>query len=516
MVAPPETKHLKLEVSNFGPIAEASVELRPMTVFVGPSNTGKSYLATLIYALHQFFGAYSGLEIVEGATTSSFFRRPRMMIPVFEMELSVDDVDILASWAENERLRVESTHGSSASSSESNLPVEISNMVRLALSSVASLSSYFDEEISRCFGVVKSDSLVRYSDNDEMAHSVFGTISNELDDGSAYKYEIGATTEGANIKAFVPYSGLVRLAKSLHTSWFRLDPFDSGDLRERRARAHLAVLTGVAMAHSVGSIGQPAHYLTADRAGVMHTHRALVLSLVSNASRALARDESSLPTFSGVYGDFLEKLVALSSPTGGAGSSDHPVALGIERDVLHGTIRVENNPVGFPLFLYRPDGWNRDIPLMNVSSMVSELAPVVLYLRHVVQPGDTLIIEEPESHLHPGAQVEFTRLLAAAVKAGIRIIITTHSEWVLEELANLVRMSELSPERREGLEAADFALTTDEVGAWFFDPGGEDGGSVVREIPLDVDSGTFPSGFGLVTADLYNRWVEITSRVENG
>ena len=43
--------HLELTVSNIGPIAEASVELRPLSVFVGPSNTGKSYLATLIYAL---------------------------------------------------------------------------------------------------------------------------------------------------------------------------------------------------------------------------------------------------------------------------------------------------------------------------------------------------------------------------------------------------------------------------------------------------------------------------------
>jgi len=40
--------------------------------------------------------------------------------------------------------------------------------------------------------------------------------------------------------------------------------------------------------------------------------------------------------------------------------------------------------------------------------------------------------------------VELTRLLAAAVKAGIRIIITTHSEWILEELANLMVMSILS------------------------------------------------------------------------
>ncbi len=50
-----EQGSLEVEVSNFGPIVEAKIDLRPLTVFVGPSNTGKSYLAKLIYALHRFF-----------------------------------------------------------------------------------------------------------------------------------------------------------------------------------------------------------------------------------------------------------------------------------------------------------------------------------------------------------------------------------------------------------------------------------------------------------------------------
>ena len=51
----PSTGRLELEVANFGPIVDANIDLRPLTVFVGPSNTGKSYLAILIYALHRFF-----------------------------------------------------------------------------------------------------------------------------------------------------------------------------------------------------------------------------------------------------------------------------------------------------------------------------------------------------------------------------------------------------------------------------------------------------------------------------
>ena len=48
---------LTIDVTDFGPIARGCVELRPLTVFVGPSNTGKSWLATLAYALHRHFGS---------------------------------------------------------------------------------------------------------------------------------------------------------------------------------------------------------------------------------------------------------------------------------------------------------------------------------------------------------------------------------------------------------------------------------------------------------------------------
>ena len=53
---------IELEVNDFGPVVEARIDLRPLTVFVGPSNTGKSYLAILIYALHRHFngGDWSG------------------------------------------------------------------------------------------------------------------------------------------------------------------------------------------------------------------------------------------------------------------------------------------------------------------------------------------------------------------------------------------------------------------------------------------------------------------------
>ena len=42
---------ISVTVKDFGPIIEGTVELKPLTVFIGPNNSGKSYMATLVYAL---------------------------------------------------------------------------------------------------------------------------------------------------------------------------------------------------------------------------------------------------------------------------------------------------------------------------------------------------------------------------------------------------------------------------------------------------------------------------------
>ena len=190
-------------------------------------------------------------------------------------------------------------------------------------------------------------------------------------------------------------------------------------------------------------------YLPADRTGVMHAHHMVVSALIRGAATSSLHPTPLLPLccrvfwriFSISYSD-----LALQSGR----KSPYDFGTPLEAALLGGSVEVESSEViHYPRFTYRPKGWKDDLPLMNASSMVSELAPVVLYLRHVIEPRDVLIVEEPEAHLHPAMQVEFIRQLAALVRAGIRVIITTHSEWVLEELANIVQRSKLPEKRRE-------------------------------------------------------------------
>ena len=237
--------------------------------------------------------------------------------------------------------------------------------------------------------------------------------------------------------------------------------------------------------------------------------------MIQRAPHTALRRDAPLPALSGVLADFLENLVGLGEPRRQHNNNEN-LAANLEQRILKGKIYSKNSETGYPMFSYQPQGWREDLPLMNTSSMVSELAPVVLYLRHIVQPGDVLIIEEPESHLHPAIQVEFIRQLAGVVHSGVHVMLTTHSEWVLDELANLVRLSELKKAQRKGIEGADFALSRDQLGVWLFEPKQRPKGSVVKEIPFDEEFGGFRSGFDDVALGTYNDYAEISNRIEEG
>ena len=515
MVAASEAKLVKLQVSDFGPIAEADIELRPMSVFVGPSNTGKSYLAILTYALHQFFGAFTRAGRNRGIPGNFYSPVVPFMSSTAELALSATEIDHLYAWAATERMKIDSASNSGAVPSDSYLPAEVTDIIRRALGEVSSISQVLNDEIVRCFGFESSENVIRYSSSDTKLRTMRTVVSNQLVDGEAYRYEIGVDRERAFIHPRIPDFVPFTLTENLPFPWFSLSSDDVGNQRERNARIHLTVFASAALSASVGPLGRPAHYLPADRAGVMHAHQVAVGGLIAGASRTAIRPFPTMPLLSGVLGDFLEQLIGLATvPPASEYQEGDGIAGLLEAGLLKGSVRAKRSEIDYPSFVYRPDSWRHDLPLMNSSSMVSELAPVVLYLRHVVRPGDTLIIEEPEAHLHPTAQVEFTRLLVAAVKSGIRIVITTHSEWVLWELANLVRLSELPPEQRSGLEGADHAIGAAEVGAWLFESKEEASGSVVREIPLDLESGTFPAGYSLTAESLYKRWSTISRRVE--
>jgi len=83
------------------------------------------------------------------------------------------------------------------------------------------------------------------------------------------------------------------------------------------------------------------------------------------------------------------------------------------------------------------------IDLYNASSSIKQLSALLLYLRHRAQVNDLLIIDEPEMNLHPESQGKLLESLAILVNLGVRVLITTHSPYIMSHLNNLVGVDQI-------------------------------------------------------------------------
>jgi len=100
--------------------------------------------------------------------------------------------------------------------------------------------------------------------------------------------------------------------------------------------------------------------------------------------------------------------------------------------------------------------------VFEILHMVKELSPLVLYLYYLAKRGDWLIIDEPEMNLHPEAQARLTEFLAMLVQAGIHVLVTTHSPFIVDHLANLMKAAEhTDPEERESIRQEFFLQRTE-------------------------------------------------------
>ena len=496
MDTPKETGSLKIEVSDFGPIVNAKVDLRPLTVFVGPSNTGKSYLAILIYALHRFFVQRSLPARVnaDGSLTISYHTAPDL-----PDESANALLDFAGAFAEAAAKPTEDKVALSRPAAEA---------LRLGFGSRAGVLS---EELARCFGVREIRSLVRKGRSNARV-----LIRHRIGDSEAVDHALVLSRKPELTIALPPDVSIPMDAEPDDTFGALLDLIArmsevASDSNGRQiSRGLLFSMFGLGiLPAAVGPLCLPAYYLPADRTGAMHLYKLVARSLIADAASASPGPATATSMLTGVMADFLGQLIEEGTSANSQPPEEQDLGESLEAAILDGSVRIEQSPaIGVPHFLYRPTGWKDDLELANASSMVSELAPVVLYLRHLVRPGNVLIVEEPESHMHPAMQVEFMGQLAAVVKAGVRVILTTHSEWMIEELGNIVRRARLAESERKGV-----ALEVDQVGAWLFKPKKRPKGSVVTEIRLDED-GQYPCGFDDVAIALHNDWAAITSEIE--
>lgn len=237
-----ETMNININVKDFGPIAAAEINLRPLTIFVGESNTGKTYLFTLIYALHQHF---QGISKLPWSDSIAFYLRlyygtGNCISP------SQHDKVMQERLAALEKL---TTPGCPFKYSD--LP----HLMQTHFDSNLTENNDFTNELQRCFDLESISKLIRFSGikDNKMRISLWVSDGNQ----TFWEFEAQYTGSGHNIDGHINSDAVLLNSED--------ESYDLDDL--------FTILLGE---HGKG---RKSYYLPAARSGIMLSHDLLRLTL---------------------------------------------------------------------------------------------------------------------------------------------------------------------------------------------------------------------------------------------
>lgn len=130
---------------------------------------------------------------------------------------------------------------------------------------------------------------------------------------------------------------------------------------------------------------------------------------------------------------------------------DSTYSMEIIREILGAEFKKENKQ---DIRFYTKNKKNNkfDIPLYLASSSARCIVDIYFYLKHLAKQGDILIIDEPESHLTLKNQRLVAKLIASIMNLGIKVFITTHSDFLVKELNNLILLSNEFKDKEQWLQ----------------------------------------------------------------
>lgn len=372
------------EISYLGAIRKAVVDLqKPLTLFCGPNSTGKTYLSYLLYAILEN-GDYvesKGLDkIVKYFSEHKEFTISKELVEGF-----IQDV---------------------ATSMESNL----GSIFGIGDTAVDKLFSQF--ELSLILSEGGYERIIEFpcrliSKNGEKEIGI-------VKDASSDKviYQINGETSG------IERDSLVELRLMIN-HFFRLLCFrNSGGVRmltvERNSIYTFKTELSLGRNELIDRIQQKSGRSELD-----------ILDIVNSSSR---RYPLAVRSSLRIAND-LDNVQKFNSPY-------YNIAELIEKGILQGEVKITRT--GDVEFISDKVGKTKHLPIHLTSSIVKTMSSLVIYLKHIARKGDLLIIDEPEMNFHPNVQISLLRIFTILTKLDLRIIISTHSDYMIRELNNLI------------------------------------------------------------------------------
>ena len=483
---------LTISVQEFGPIAQATVNLRPLTIFVGRSNTGKTYLSKLIYAIHKTFSGFPqipfigrrydpyGISVFADSLFTSFRDEQRT-------ELGLQEIRNIVSQSFERSWRLANDH----------ILEEIESCFStkniLTTQRAGSKRSHFKIELARGGPLTEVWGMsIGSKKNTASVDARFNASSIEFA-ASSYENLISAIRQyGQTISPKNEGGFLNSIYAELENFMHELTYPDSG-------------------------LRQDSYFLPANRGGILESHKFVADVWLAQIPNLGLKHVPALQPLPKISVDFIRTMLMAENRSrsfirqqkGNYVVCLEDIANFIEDELIDGKLQANTSSGNaYPIFEYMPSRTKRSLKLDAASAMVSELAPIIVIARSHLDPFDLLIIEEPEAHLHPGALPLIAKCLAKLVRNNVRVLITTHSDWLLKSLRNQILEGDLveSGLSEKNAPNSNYLLRS-EVGAWEFRKSTDLGGTTVDEIKFDEFDGIEPSEIEQISDSLYNESV---------
>lgn len=374
-----------LNIENLGTVKSAKIDLsKKLTIFCGRNSTGKTYVS---YILHAF--------LTDGK--------------VFKLESAEN---IARQILENQCFQIEK---SSIEEWLSKNCQEVMNQ----LGSVFAISDSTKEKLFSDFNLS-----VYFSDSDFQDAIENTVIDAQMTDGQyVWKIEKKAGDDQVRVECNVADSRMIS------SDSFRLANLLCNIFRDLT----LGKDSGVRM-------------LTVERNSIYTFKTELSLSRNELIDRIQAQsDKSELDIFDIINSSSRRYPLAVRSSLRVANDLENvqkiespyaEISRQIEENILGGEVSMTKN--GDVEFHSKTMLKSKRLPFHLSSSIVKTMASLVIYLRHMARPSDTLIIDEPEMNFHPDVQVILARIFAILVNKGLKIVVSTHSDYIVREFNNLI------------------------------------------------------------------------------
>ena len=454
---------LRMDVKDFGPITDGTIDLKPMVILVGPNGSGKSHVAKLIHSVidAQYEWFYNIYDQIMNITTE---------------------------YADN----------------------TIINQTPLKFKIPDTFSDVFHQAIQYYFLTDIKD-LVRYKTNKCTIDIKTNTISAQIEFRLRRQKTLDTTPAIHETCSFhtsdIHSSICIEKNETLSSIMLQINDYflplvEDSSVADKIAMSKLITRkkkTGLSneIAAACLMYGPRSFYVPTTR---FATHQFYKMILNYITKKSMHRTDRNLYAITGDVLDFVSMMAEISATESGDYAG---LAVEIEQNILNGKLTVDRQS---GVQFYR-DG--RNIPMHRVESAVSYLAPLILCLKHDIHKDSLLVIEEPENNLHPGNQKLLAKYLVKLANAGLNIIITTHSPYILETISNLLQASALSKNDQDTILSGDESIAADRLAVYAVDD------NRITQVPMSEQDGILQDEFSKIEAMLYNEYTNIVERLEN-